>query len=212
MPVLDASVLVAYLAGCEYAEPARARLLRGHNALWAPHLVDARGRTRASPVGSGWSGATLQGTRSARGSGRSGPETRQPHRTTRAGVGTASDHHVLRRFLRCVGRAAEHAPPDARQSPPRSCWDPRHSSRGWWPVGQRCVRKAVRARSDADGKLDRITRDSPQHALLLAHLRLARVELLSETAQIPPDPPISHSQISRCPGQAVGGAALRARP
>lgn len=41
MPVLDASVLVAYLAGGEYAEQARARLLRGHNALWAPHLVDA---------------------------------------------------------------------------------------------------------------------------------------------------------------------------
>lgn len=41
MPVLDASVLVEYLAGGEHAEQARARLLADDNALWAPHLVDA---------------------------------------------------------------------------------------------------------------------------------------------------------------------------
>lgn len=41
MPVLDASVLIEYLAGGERAEPARNRLLRAGERLWAPHLVDA---------------------------------------------------------------------------------------------------------------------------------------------------------------------------
>ena len=41
MPVVDASVLVDYLAGGEYAESTRARLLGADEALWAPHLVDA---------------------------------------------------------------------------------------------------------------------------------------------------------------------------
>lgn len=41
MPVVDASVIVEYLAGAEHAEAARERLLRGGEALWAPHLVDA---------------------------------------------------------------------------------------------------------------------------------------------------------------------------
>jgi predicted nucleic acid-binding protein len=41
VPVLDASVLVEYLAGGEHAAPARERLLRADEALWAPHLVDA---------------------------------------------------------------------------------------------------------------------------------------------------------------------------
>jgi predicted nucleic acid-binding protein len=40
VPVLDASVLVEYLAGGEHADLARGRLLAGE-ALWAPHLVDA---------------------------------------------------------------------------------------------------------------------------------------------------------------------------
>jgi predicted nucleic acid-binding protein len=41
MPVVDASVLVEYLAGGEHADEARARLLGGVEGLWAPHLVDA---------------------------------------------------------------------------------------------------------------------------------------------------------------------------
>lgn len=41
MPVVDASVLVDYLAGGEHAESSRERLIRGDEALWAPHLVDA---------------------------------------------------------------------------------------------------------------------------------------------------------------------------
>jgi predicted nucleic acid-binding protein len=41
MPVVDASVLVEYLAGGEHAEPARGALLTAGEALWAPHLVDA---------------------------------------------------------------------------------------------------------------------------------------------------------------------------
>lgn len=41
MPVIDASVLVEYLAGGEHAEQARSRVLGSDEALWAPHLVDA---------------------------------------------------------------------------------------------------------------------------------------------------------------------------
>lgn len=41
MPVLDASVLVEYLAGGEHAAHVRERLLRHDEPLWAPHLVDA---------------------------------------------------------------------------------------------------------------------------------------------------------------------------
>jgi predicted nucleic acid-binding protein len=41
MPVVDASVLVEYLAGGEHAEQARRRILSEPRALWAPHLVDA---------------------------------------------------------------------------------------------------------------------------------------------------------------------------
>ncbi len=41
MPVVDASVLVEYLAGGEHLVQARDRLLRRDEALWAPHLVDA---------------------------------------------------------------------------------------------------------------------------------------------------------------------------
>lgn len=41
MPVVDASVLVEYLAGGEHAERARDALLGGNESLWAPHLVDA---------------------------------------------------------------------------------------------------------------------------------------------------------------------------
>lgn len=41
MPVVDASVLAAYLSGGEHSAPARARLLGGDGGLWAPHLVDA---------------------------------------------------------------------------------------------------------------------------------------------------------------------------
>lgn len=41
MPVIDASVLVEYLAGGEHAAQARSRLLAAGQSLWAPHLVDA---------------------------------------------------------------------------------------------------------------------------------------------------------------------------
>lgn len=41
MPVVDASVLVEYLAGGEHAEQAREGMLGPGEALWAPHLVDA---------------------------------------------------------------------------------------------------------------------------------------------------------------------------
>ena len=41
MPVLNASVLVEYLAGGEHATPVRERLLSHDEPLWAPHLVDA---------------------------------------------------------------------------------------------------------------------------------------------------------------------------
>jgi predicted nucleic acid-binding protein len=40
MPVVDASVLVEYLAGGEHGDQARARLLAAEEPLWAPHLVD----------------------------------------------------------------------------------------------------------------------------------------------------------------------------
>lgn len=40
MPVLDASVLVEYLARGEHAEAARERILSG-KSLWVPHLADA---------------------------------------------------------------------------------------------------------------------------------------------------------------------------
>ena len=41
MPVLDASVLVAYLAGGELAGESREALFASPRAAWAPHLVDA---------------------------------------------------------------------------------------------------------------------------------------------------------------------------
>lgn len=41
MPVVDASVLVEYLAGGEHGDQARRRLLAADEELWAPHLVDA---------------------------------------------------------------------------------------------------------------------------------------------------------------------------
>jgi predicted nucleic acid-binding protein len=41
MPVVDASVLVEYVAGGEHADQARSHLLRRDEHLWAPHLVDA---------------------------------------------------------------------------------------------------------------------------------------------------------------------------
>jgi predicted nucleic acid-binding protein len=41
MAVLDASVVVEYLAGGEHADEARARVRSQQTALWAPHLVDA---------------------------------------------------------------------------------------------------------------------------------------------------------------------------
>lgn len=40
MPVLDASVLVEYLAKGQHAEAARERILSGE-PLWVPHLADA---------------------------------------------------------------------------------------------------------------------------------------------------------------------------
>jgi predicted nucleic acid-binding protein len=39
--VLDASVLVEYLAGFERVDAVRAHLLADAGALWAPHLIDA---------------------------------------------------------------------------------------------------------------------------------------------------------------------------
>jgi predicted nucleic acid-binding protein len=41
MPVVDASVLVEYLAGGEHAQQARWRILKEPGRLWAPHLIDA---------------------------------------------------------------------------------------------------------------------------------------------------------------------------
>lgn len=41
MPVVDASVLVEYLAGGEHAPQARQRILEGPDIVWAPHLIDA---------------------------------------------------------------------------------------------------------------------------------------------------------------------------
>lgn len=41
MPVVDASVLVEYLAGGEHAPEARRRILEGSDIAWVPHLIDA---------------------------------------------------------------------------------------------------------------------------------------------------------------------------
>ncbi|HEV2998261.1 MAG TPA: type II toxin-antitoxin system VapC family toxin [Solirubrobacteraceae bacterium] len=41
MLVVDASALVAYLTTGEHAEEVRTHLLAPHEALWAPHLIDA---------------------------------------------------------------------------------------------------------------------------------------------------------------------------
>lgn len=41
MPVVDASVLVTYLAGGELAQGARDTLFADARRIWAPHLVDA---------------------------------------------------------------------------------------------------------------------------------------------------------------------------
>lgn len=41
MPVVDSSVLVAFLADGPGAEAADKRLYRGGEPLWAPHLIDA---------------------------------------------------------------------------------------------------------------------------------------------------------------------------
>jgi predicted nucleic acid-binding protein len=41
MPVVDASVLVEYLASGEHAGVAGERLLTDAHPLWAPHLIDA---------------------------------------------------------------------------------------------------------------------------------------------------------------------------
>jgi predicted nucleic acid-binding protein len=57
MPVVDASVLVEYLAGGKGARAAAVHLLPAANELWAPHLVDAevgqalRGRARSGRIG-----------------------------------------------------------------------------------------------------------------------------------------------------------------
>jgi predicted nucleic acid-binding protein len=59
MPVVDASVLVEYLAGGEHASEARRRILTDPGRLWAPHLIDAE-------VGHVLRRATLAGELSAR--------------------------------------------------------------------------------------------------------------------------------------------------
>jgi len=41
MPVLDASVLVEYLAGAEHSDAVGRRLRATSERLWAPHLIDA---------------------------------------------------------------------------------------------------------------------------------------------------------------------------
>jgi predicted nucleic acid-binding protein len=41
MPVLDASVLVEYLADGQHAPEARQRIMEDPDRLWAPHLIDA---------------------------------------------------------------------------------------------------------------------------------------------------------------------------
>ncbi len=43
MPVVDASVVVEYVAGGEHVAEARSRILSNVRSLWAPHLVDAEG-------------------------------------------------------------------------------------------------------------------------------------------------------------------------
>ncbi len=59
MPVVDASVLVAYLARGEHFEQARACLLARAEPLWAPHLVDAEvGHVLRRAVGRGELGAS----------------------------------------------------------------------------------------------------------------------------------------------------------
>jgi predicted nucleic acid-binding protein len=56
MKVLDASVLVEYLTGGQYADSSRQHLIASKGWLWAPHLVDAevghalRGEVRAGEL------------------------------------------------------------------------------------------------------------------------------------------------------------------
>jgi len=40
LPVVDASLLVAYLTGGELAQEARSALFADRRRIWAPHLVD----------------------------------------------------------------------------------------------------------------------------------------------------------------------------
>jgi predicted nucleic acid-binding protein len=62
MPVLDASVLVEYLAGGEHALEARRGIMQDPGRLWAPHLIDAE-------VGHVLRRATLAGELSASAAG-----------------------------------------------------------------------------------------------------------------------------------------------
>ncbi len=62
MAVLDASVLVEYLAGFEHVDAVRSRLLADAGALWAPHLVDAEvGHVLRRAVARGEVGADAAG-------------------------------------------------------------------------------------------------------------------------------------------------------
>jgi predicted nucleic acid-binding protein len=55
MPVLDASVLVEFLAEFEYAELVDERLRAEEHTLWAPHLIDAEiGHALRRHVQRGW--------------------------------------------------------------------------------------------------------------------------------------------------------------
>ncbi len=59
MPVVDASVLVEYLADGEHARAARDQLLSADTSLWAPHLVDAEvGHVLRRAVAAGELGAS----------------------------------------------------------------------------------------------------------------------------------------------------------
>lgn len=66
MPVIDASALVAYLAGGELADDVRSRLLTAPDGLWAPHLIDAevghalRRGVLAGELGAGTARAALE--------------------------------------------------------------------------------------------------------------------------------------------------------
>ena len=65
----------------------------------------------------------------------------------------------------------------------------------------------TRTADDEFQSLNRLTLDGLQRALLLAHLRIAKVELLSETVHIPPE--VAHHPLADL---AISGIKLLATP